>query len=536
MMVGMADPVASKAYRPRRMGDLPAEAARRWGAREAVSFGDHRWTHADVAAEVDRVAKGLLAVGVGHGDKVAAWMINRPEWIFLMYAIPKVGAVAVPLNTRYRPDDVRYAVDQSDTSVLIFNDRSGPIDYASMVRKVRGDWPKLRQLIVLGDDRDDDWLGWADLLAAGATVGDDELARRADAVSAGDPMIVIYTSGTTSRPKGAVHDHSVIRNAAERAQMHGVTHEDVHAGYLPLFHAFGYTETAMFPFLTGGRVVLFDTFVADDVLDAAEREGITMVHGFDTHWGDFLRAQRSRRRNLKVRLGTLAAGQESTTPVARRVQDELCPTVSGWGMSEVWTACVVSHATSTAEQRTEASGYPMLDVELRVIDPVTGDDLPAGEPGELLCRSYTTMLGYYNKPVETAETIDADGWLHSGDLCRLRPDGHVVFMGRLKDMLKVGGENVAPAEVEGRLRELDGVADVAVVGLPDDRLGEVPVAYVLRAPDAVLDEAALLDHLRGSVASFKLPRHVRIVDELPMTPTGKVRKVELREQARLDFT
>jgi fatty-acyl-CoA synthase len=234
-------------------------------------------------------------------------------------------------------------------------------------------------------------------------------------------------------------------------------------------------------------------------------------------------------------MGTLAAGQESSTPVARQVQEELCPTVSGWGMSEVWTACVVGHVTNTVEQRTEASGYPMHDVELRVVDPETGVDLPPGEPGELLCRSYTTMHGYYEKPAETAEAIDADGWMHSGDLARMRPDGHVVFIGRLKDMLKVGGENVAPAEMEGRLRELDGVVDVAVVGHPDPRMGEVPVAYVLREPGATIDVDELLEHLRGRVATFKVPRHVRVVDELPMTPTGKIRKVELREQALVDF-
>jgi fatty-acyl-CoA synthase len=524
-----------RAYEPKRMGDLPGRAARLWGEREALSFGDRRWTHAQFASEVDRVAKGLIGIGVEPGDKVGVWMTNRPEWLFLMYAIPSVGAVTVPLNTRYRAEDVQYTVDQSDTSTLIFNDRSGPIDYSAIVREVRDQWPKVERVVVLGDDLPEGARRWRDLLRAGEAVADATLADRREAVRAEDPMIIIYTSGTTSRPKGAVHDHAVIRNVAERTQMHGVTAEDVHAGYLPLFHAFGYTEVAMFTVLTGSRTVLFETFDADAVLDAAEAEGITLFHGFDTHWGDFLRANRARPRDLRLRFGTLAAGQESTTPVARRVQEELCPTASGWGMSEVWTACVVSHMANTVEQRTEASGYPMHDVELKVVDPATGEEQPVGEPGELLCRSYTTMLGYYGKPEATAETIDGDGWLHSGDLARIRPDGHVVFMGRIKDMLKVGGENVAPAEMEGRLRELDGVVDAAVVGLADDRLGEVPVAYVLREAGVDLDPDHLLDHLRGKVASFKLPRAVKVVDALPMTPTGKVRKIELREKARGDF-
>lgn len=519
------------AWQPKRIGDLPAAAAERWGEREALLFNGRRWTHAELAEEVDRVARGLVGIGVEPGDKVGIWMTNRPEWLFLMYAVARVGAVMVPLNTRYRTEDVAYAVDWADVTTLVVNDRSGPVDYSAMVREARPRWPKLARLVVLGEDRPEGALGWEDLLAAAERVDPGTVAARAEAVDPAAPAIIIFTSGTTSAPKGAMHNHAVVRNVGERAQMEGVTTADVHAGYLPLFHAFGFTEVALMTTLTGGRQVLFESFDADEVLDAAEAEGITMFHGFDTHFTDFLRAQQARPRQLRLRMGMLAAGMQSSTPVAYKVQEVLCPTVSGWGMSEVWTALVVGHITNTPEQRCEASGYPMLDVELRVIDPETGLDQPPGTPGELLCRSYTTMLGYYKDPAATAATIDEGGWLHSGDLARLRPDGHLVFMGRLKDMLKVGGENVAPAEVEGRLRELDGVTDVAVVGYPDPRLGEVPVAYVLVEPGADVGEEALLDHLRGKVASFKVPRHVRIVDVLPMTPTGKVRKVELRARA-----
>jgi fatty-acyl-CoA synthase len=200
-------------------------------------------------------------------------------------------------------------------------------------------------------------------------------------------------------------------------------------------------------------------------------------------------------------------------------------------MSESWAFVSCSHPTHSAEQRCEASGYPMADMEIRLVDPASGDDVPDGTPGELLFRGYTCMQGYYLKPEATAETIDAEGWLHSGDMARRRPDGHLVFMGRFKDMLKVGGENVAPAEIEGRLLELAEVAEVAVVGYPDPRLGEVPVAYVVAAAGATVDADAVLGHLRGRVASFKIPHHVRVVEALPMTPSGKVRKVELRALA-----
>ena len=516
-----------------RIGDLPDRAAARWPDRIALVEGDRRWTHAEFATEVRRAAKGLIALGVEPGDKVAIWMTNRSEWLFLMYAIPMVGAVTVPLNTRYRTDDVVYTVDQSDSSVLFVNDRSGPIDYASMVREALPRWPKIREVVVVGDDLPDGSRAWAAFLDAGRAVTDDALVARAAAVDPDALALIIYTSGTTSLPKGAMHNHVLIRNIVERAQILGVTCTDAFVSYLPLFHAFGYTEVALTVALTGAKQVLVETFDADAVLDLAEAEQVTILHGFDAHWQDFLRARDTRPRDLALRFGMLAAGQESSRPVAYRSQ-ELCPTVTGWGMSEVWTAITISHISSTPEQRCEASGYPMFGVELRIVDPETGADQPAGEPGELLVRSYTRMLGYYEKPTETAETIDAEGWLHTGDLARIRTDGHMQFIGRLKDMLKIGGENVAPAEIEGRLRELPGVVDAAVVGIPDDRLGEIGVAYVLRAPDATLDPSGLLDHLRGRIASFKIPRHVFVVDALPMTPTGKIRKVELREQARSD--
>lgn len=521
--------------RKRRMGDLPAEAAARFGAREALVCGERRWTHAEFAVEVDRVAKGLIGLGVEPGEKVGIWMTNKPEWLFLMYAIPKVGAVTVPLNTRYRTDDVVYTVDQSDTETLIVNDRSGPIDYSAMVREALPQWPKLKRLVTLGTDLLEGSLSWQQLLDAGADVSDETLTARAAAVDPDAPMVIIYTSGTTSSPKGAMHSHILLRNVAERGMLLGVTHDDAYCSYLPLFHAFGYTEVAIMTAIFGCKQVVVEGYDPEEILDIVERERVTMLHGFDTHWTDFMRAKETRPRDLPLRVGILAAGQESSRPVAHRVQDTLCPTVSGWGMSEVWTAIVVSHPTHSREQRCEASGYPMVDVEVKVVDPVTGAEQPPNEPGELLCRSYTTMLGYYKKPEATAETIDADGWLHSGDLCRIRPDGHVVFIGRLKDMLKIGGENVAPAEIEGRLRELPGIIDVAVVGFPDERLGEVAAAYVLADASVARDPEALLAHLRGRVASFKIPRHITFVDALPMTPTGKVRKVELRQQALTDF-
>jgi fatty-acyl-CoA synthase len=518
-------------FRTRRIGDVVEDAARRWGEREALVFAGRRWTYAELSGEVDRVAKGLIAAGVRPGDHVGVWLVNRPEWVFLQFAIPRVGAVTVGLNTRYRVDDVGYTVDQADCTTLIAADRAGPVDYRSMLAEVRPRLGKLERLVMLGPEPLDGALAWDELCRAGEAVGDDDLARRAEAVDPDAPALVIFTSGTTSLPKGAVHTHVGLRNTLERAQLLGHTANDVHMSYLPLFHAFGYSEVSLMAALTGAKQVLFETFAPDEVLDAAEAEGGTTLHGFDTHWAELIRAQEARPRQLQLRMGTLGAGMASSTPVAYRANELFGPTVSGFGMSETWPFVAVSHPTHTLEQRCEGSGYPMVDYEFRVVDPATGDDVAPDEPGELLVRGYAMMSGYYRKPDATAETIDAEGWLHTGDQARLRRDGHLVFMGRLKDMLKVGGENVAPAEIEGRLSDLAGVAEVAVVGYPDARLGEVPVAFVVLAEGATLTEGQVVDHLRGRVASFKVPRHVRFVDSLPMTSSGKVRKVELRALA-----
>jgi fatty-acyl-CoA synthase len=277
--------------------------------------------------------------------------------------------------------------------------------------------------------------------------------------------------------------------------------------------------------LTGARHVLMDVFDADRALDVAEAEGATVLHGFEAHWLDLLNAQARRPRSLAVRIGTLPSGVESTIPIADRVQDVFCPTISGFGMTESWAFVACSNPSHTREQRVHASGVPMNDYEFRVVDPSTGR-------GELLVRGYAVMHGYWDEPEATREAIDGDGWLHTGDMARLRSDGHLVFMGRYKDMLKVGGENVSPAEVETCLRAMPEVLDAAIVAYPDPRLGEVPVAFVILGAGHDVPGESLTARLRGRIASYKIPRHVIVVDGFPMTPSGKIRKVELRTQAR----
>ena len=527
-----------------RLGDLPARAARRWGNLPAVHFVApdgtvHSETYRELAENVDRVAKGLLALGVASGDHVGVWMTNRPEWLHLMYAVGKVGGCLVPLNTRYRSDDMSFTVINAECTHLIAIDQSGPIDYRSLLAEARSEIEAaghLRTIVLMGQQLDGT-TPWQQLLDRGEDITDADLAERAASVDPDQLMMLAYTSGTTGLPKGVMHSHRPILNIRERALVLGHTKNDVHLNYLPLFHIYALSEIALTATLTGGSQVLFENFDAGATLDAVETFGGTVLHGFDSHWNDQLAAQAAQPRDLSsLRIGSLPAGMESTVPIARRSQD-ICPTISGFGMSECWSFICVSHPSHTLEQRTEASGYPMDGVEIEIRDPETGVVITDGSPGQFFIRNFTVTAGYWANPEATDEAI-IDGWLDTGDMACMRPDGHVVFMGRYKDMLKVGGENMSPAEVEGYLLEVDGVAEVAVVAYPDERLGEVPVAYVVRSADVSdgsVTEAGLIEPLRGRIASYKIPRAVLFVDELPMTPSGKIRKIELRAHALQDL-
>jgi fatty-acyl-CoA synthase len=307
-----------------------------------------------------------------------------------------------------------------------------------------------------------------------------------------------------------------------------MTFDDVHLNYLPLFHLYAYSEISIAAVLSGAKQVLMDVFDAERALDLAVVEGVTILHGFEAHWLDLLAAQKREPRNFSMRLGTLPSGVESTIPVAEEVQDVFGTTISGWGMSEAWAFVTMSNPSHTREQRVNASGYPMNDYEFRVVDPESGSDCPVGVSGELLIRGYAVSPGYWDKPEATRDAIDDDGWLHSGDMAMFRADGHMVFQGRYKDMLKVGGENVSPAEMEAYLRDMPEIADAAVIAYPDPRLAEVPIAYVLSTGTEPVDEDAILARFKGRIASFKIPRRILTLEAFPMTPSGKIRKVELR--------
>lgn len=533
-------------YPKRRFGDLPRDIAARFPYREGLVFGAARHTFAAVATRVDDAAKRLMAAGVRHGDHVALWLNNCDDWIFISFGILKIGAVLVPINTRFRSRDLAYVLKQSDSSVLITHDQSGPIDYLGMVREavslpqdgeqVRdATYPMLRRVIVLGAQPHRGTADWAALAEMSKRVSDDDLADRAGAVGPDATAFIMYTSGTTGFPKGVVHTHRLIRNVEERAFRMAITRNDVILNYLPLFHAFGLSEAAWMSLVTGAKQIVTRTFDPDESLDLIERERVSVIHGFEAHMKGLADAQEARARDLSsLRTGIFAAGMLSATPVTRRGARVLAPlkNLAGFGMTETWLGVTLCALDDDETHRCETSGYPGLGYEVRVIDSDTGVASGVGVPGELQVRGDSVMREYYKKPAETAATFTEDGWLRTGDAGMWLEDGYIRFLGRYKDMLKVGGENVDPMETEGLLLEHPAIDQVAVVGLPDARLGEVPVAYVACAPGIHIEADAVIAYCRGKVASFKVPRHVIFLDSFPMTESGKIRKADLRADAK----
>lgn len=536
-------------YPKKRVGDLVDDMARRFGDREGLSYKGRRYSFRDMAEQVDLAARALMAMGIQRGEHVALWLNNRDEWIFLQYAIAKIGAVLVPVNTRFRSNDLEYLLRQSDSTVLITHDVSGPINYLDIVREVvqlpaRGDavsdanFPKLRKVVILEEGDHAGTVSWEAAKKAAGLVSQEALAARAASVDPDDTVLILYTSGSTGFPKGVMHTHVIIRVLEERAFKHSLNERDAIINYLPLFHAFSISEGSLMSMVSGARQVLTELFDPAEALDLIEQERITIAHGFDIHMMMLMDEQQKRPRNISsLRVGWLPAGPSNVVPTAHKACKILAPlkTFSGFGMTETWTGACVGALDDTDEQRCEASGRPALGFEVRVADPATNQPLGVGERGEIQVRGPSVMRGYYNKPAETKATFTEDGWLKSGDVGFFREDGCLRFFGRIKDMLKVGGENVDPLEIEGFLLGHPGVQQVSIVGTPDKKLSEVPVAYIQKTGAAAITGDDVIAFCRNKLASFKIPRHVVFVDEFPMTGSGKIRKQDLREDAAKRF-
>ena len=530
-----------------RFGDLPRTAAERWGNESAITFRDVRLTFGELNAEIDRAARALLARGVSKGDVVGLWVTNRIEFTIALYATLRIGAIAAPMNTRYREYDVAYALRLAECKLLFVVERSGPVGYVDILKAVlpgfdgkhferTESFPHLVDIVVMSDTPDSGPLSWARFLEDAGRVSADELEKAAAEVKVDDIALIVFTSGTTGNPKGVMHDHTLLRSICKRYDIWPLKEGSVVLNFLPMFHLYGMSETVFGCMYAGTSQVVMDAWDAESAVRLIESERISGLHGFETHYADIMRAQAHLKADLSsLRFGSLPAGMENSNAVAAKVQKAMCPTASGWGMSEAGCYVFLSSLEDTEEQRCTTSGRPLPGLEFKILDPVTRKEQADGVEGEIAVRGYTVMRGYFRDPQATAATID-NGWLLTGDRGFRRPDGFLQFLGRYKEMLKVGGENVSPAALETELMALvPSIEQVAVVGVPDPRLIEVPCAYVVLRSGMECSLEDVKARCKGKIASFKIPHYVVPVDALPMTASGKVQRVLLRDRAKQEL-
>ncbi|WP_436776181.1 AMP-binding protein [Yinghuangia sp. YIM S09857] len=488
------------------------------------------YTYRELAAAVDAFALGLLARGIRPGDRVGIWAPNRAEWVLTQFATARIGAVLVTVNPAYRTHELEYVLRQSGIRLLV----SAPVfktsDYRAMVAEVRDACPELAQVVFL------DGPDWDDVVAAGRGTDPARLAEVAATLHPDDPINIQYTSGTTGFPKGATLTHrNILNNGWFVAELQGWTHEDKVCLPVPFYHCFGMVMGNLGAVAHGSCMVIpAPAFDAEATLKAVEAERCTVLYGVPTMFIGVLADPGFASYDLSgLRTGVMA-GAPCPVEVMKRVISDMGMTdvTICYGMTETSPVSTQTRVDDSLAQRVSTVGAVHPHVEIKVVAPDSGEVVPRGEAGELCTRGYSVMKGYWDEPEKTAEAVDADGWMHTGDLAVMDADGYVSIVGRIKDMVIRGGENIYPREIEEFLYTHPDIVDAQVVGVPDDKYGEELMAWVKVRPGA---EAPTAESLRafctGKLAHYKIPRYVHAVEEFPMTVTGKIRKVEMRERS-----
>lgn len=511
---------------PATLGALLSRQARERPDAEALVSADERLSYAALAARAQAAAAAMRALGLGKGDHVAILMGNDAQWLTLFYGAALIGAVTVPVNTRFKTAELEYCLKQADCRALFYAERFLNIDYGAMVGAL-GALPKLEHRIAVGR-------GWPGNVPDREHFAPD---GGADGPAPRDLLLIQFTSGTTAYPKGVMLTHdSMLRNAFAAGTRIGVRAEDRYFNCRPFFHVGGSTLSALVALSFGCTLVTLPTFEARAALEVMERERCTLTSGNDTIFQMLMGHEDFPKRKLCLRGGWAAAGPQTV----RRIIDvlgarEIC---IAYGLSEASPNVVINDWRDAEDLRVAGLAKPHAGTAVRIADPATLAVLPAGARGEIQVHGWHLMRGYYNNPGASAQAFTPDGWLRTGDLGEMTADGRLRMVGRLKDVFRVGGENVAPAEVEEMLLAHPVVETAQAIGVPDARLGEVPCAYVTLKAGAQLTEAELLAWAKARAANFRVPRYLRIVadfEAIGMTASGKVQKNKLREHALREF-
>ena len=508
---------------------------------------DLRWTYRQFDERVDQLAKGLLAIGIGKGDHVGVWARNIPDWLTLAFATAKIGAVLVTVNPVYKAHELAYVIKQSDMKALAIIDQFRDVDYVEIVRQLvpeastqeRGhlvseEFPFLKNLIYMGPEKHRGFYSMPELLVLGDNMPDEPLREVTASLHTDDVINMQYTSGTTGFPKGVMlTSRNVLNNGFYIGERQKFTERDRVCIPPPYFHCFGIV-LGVFAVLThGATVVGVESFDPVIVLAAVQKERATALYGVPTMFIAELAHPMFDMFDLTSLRTGIMAGSPCPIETMRQVIDKMHASelTICYGLTETSPVFTQTTVDDTLERKCETVGRAHDAVDVRVIDPETGEDCPPGVPGELCCRGYNVMKGYYKMPEATAAVIDSEGYLHSGDLGTVDEHGYYRITGRIKDMIIRGGENIYPREIEEFLYTMPGVEDAQVIGVPDAKYGEVVGAFVRKAPGADITESDVQEFARARMARYKAPRYVFFVEQFPLTASGKIQKYKLREMA-----
>ena len=488
-----------------------------------------RWTWTELDRDVDDLARGLLAAGIGKGDRVGIWAPNCAEWTIVQYATAKIGVVLVNVNPAYRTHELSYAVNQSGLRLLISASTFKASDYRAMVEEIADQTPTLERVVYL--DTDD----WAQLVEAGRVLPDGAVADRLAQTAPDDPINIQYTSGTTGYPKGATLSHrNILNNGYFTTELIDLGPDDRLCIPVPFYHCFGMVMANLGCTSHGTTMVIpAPGFDPEITLRTIAAERCTGVYGVPTMFIAMQHHPTFAEHDLSSLRTGIMAGSICPVEVMKRCVDDMhmAEVAIAYGMTETSPVSCQTRADDDLERRTATIGRVHPHVEIKIVDPVSGATVERGQTGEFCTRGYSVMLGYWDDPDKTAEAIDADGWMHTGDLAEMREDGYCNIVGRIKDMVIRGGENIYPREIEEFLYQHPDLEDVQVIGVPDEKYGEELCAWVkMRAGAEPLDAEAVRAFATGRLSHYKIPRYVLVVDEFPMTVTGKIRKVQMREE------
>ncbi|WP_186672339.1 AMP-binding protein [Sporosarcina sp. BP05] len=531
------------------VGEIVREQARLYPAQEAYVYPEHgiRKTYKEFDEETDELAKAFIGMGIKKGENVAIWSDNKRQWLLSQYATGKMGAVLVTVNTNYQASELEYLMKQSDATTLILDESFKGTSYIDIIRTIcpelalgergsisSGKLPHFKRIILMTERQEQGMYKWSEFMAQADKVTNEQLEEQFQSLDPDDVINIQYTSGTTGFPKGVMLTHNnVVNNGKQIGDYMKLTEQDRVCIPVPFFHCFGCVLGTLAAVTHASAMILLEQFDPLRVLQAVQDEKCTALHGVPTMFIAELNHPDFKKYDTSTLRTGIMAGSVCPIEVMKRVIEDMGASeiTICYGQTEASPVITQTKTDDPIGKRVSTVGKPHPNVEVKIIDPVTGEELPVGVPGELCTRGYNIMKGYYNNAEATREAIDEDGWLHTGDIAVMDADGYIDITGRIKDMVIRGGENIYPKEVEEFLYTHPEIADVQVVGVPDAKYGEELMAWIIPKKDVHLDEESVREFCKGSISHHKIPKYIEFLEEYPMTASGKIQKFKLREMS-----